>query len=91
MERIQPTLFKLQPQRGTERGELLEYFTEVVNCERDGKKYKKLTVKYMGMKLMHLSKDDLYYMRSVMQDMERRGGKAAKWFWWSTKPQEPQV
>lgn len=70
----------------TERGDLLEYFCQVINATRDETKYKPITVKSMGFLLGHI-KDirDLYYMKSYMEDLRREGKNASSWFWWSIK------
>ena len=89
MEHI-ATLFgerRLPPKKTkrTERGDLLEWFAVELNHDRDGVKYKKLTVGRMSYLLQHLNVRDLYYMKSVMIDTQRRGGNGSKYFWWSLK------
>ena len=74
--------------RETERGELLRYFTDAINKTRDGKRFKKFSIAAIAVKLSHLKQlSDLYYMKSIMEDIDRRNGPdaASKWFWWSLK------
>ena len=69
----------------SERAELVGYFTDEVNRERDGKKYKKLTPRYIAVKLAHLSVSDLYYMKSTLEDYRARGNSFSKGFFGSLK------
>jgi len=66
MEPINSFLRRPKPVRAanSERAELIGYFTDEVNKERDGKKWKKLTPRYIAVKLAHLSKSDLYYLKN---------------------------
>lgn len=72
----------------SQRDELLEYFAERINRDRDGDTFAKLPIPYFARKLAGLKLPDLLYMRSVMNDIDRRGGDASKWFWWSLKAPE---
>jgi hypothetical protein len=73
----------------SERGELIQYFTDRINAHRDGEKYPKLPARFIAVKLSHIkSLSDLYYMKSIMEDMDRRGGNPSRWFWWSLKPHD---
>lgn len=59
----------------SERTELVKFFVQ-----KTGK-----APKVIAIKLSHLSVQDLYYMKSVYEDLERNGKSAIKWFWWSLK------
>jgi hypothetical protein len=85
-ERVKPP----KPKRSSERGDLLEYFTARINRDRDGKKFKKLPISAMAWKLKGLTLKDLYYMKSYMQDLDRSGKDAVKWFWWSLRPENKE-
>ena len=63
--------------RSAERGDLLEYFAAEANRERKGK-YKPLPLRFYAVKLSHLSVKDLYYLKSISEDAQRRGGIWAK-------------
>jgi hypothetical protein len=82
------SLFRMRAKRlakrTSERGDLLEYFTAEANRERRGK-YKALPVRFYAVKLSHLKTADLYYLKSVCEDAQRRGGSWAKCFWGSLK------
>jgi hypothetical protein len=70
----------------TERGELLIYFRDGVNAEQDGNKYRKVGIGYIAKKLEKLELNDLYYMRSVLEDERRRGRSFGKAFFGMLKP-----
>lgn len=76
---------KTKKSRATERGDLLTYFTECVNKERDGTKYKKVRIPFIATKVSHLSTADLYYLRSSCDDARRRGYGWSKCFFGSLK------
>lgn len=71
--------------RRTERGDLLEYITGVINRGREGTKYKPLTIKRVAMLLTGIPTHDLYYIKSQMEDCRARGTSPSKWFFWSIK------
>jgi hypothetical protein len=80
--------FKPPQKAASERAELIGYFRDRLNATRDGKKYKKLTYAAVAVKLSHIkSLSDLYYLKSVCEDAERRGKPFSAIFWWSIKPQ----
>lgn len=66
----------LKKSNKTERGELLKYFA--------GKLH--LTIPRVAFHLTGFKLPDLYYMKSVCDDEERRGNIWAKVFWGSIKP-----
>jgi hypothetical protein len=80
-----------QDRRATERGELLKYFMTELNRTRDGVRFKKLTIPRIAVLVTKIPTDDLYYMRSMMEDMRKRGGNASAWFWSSLKPKADRV
>lgn len=87
-ERPNPPLDAKKKKRPTERGELLEFFTDKLNLTRDGKAFKKLKISRVAMLVSHLSVQDLYYLKSTCEDAQRRGNSFSKHFWWAIKPQE---
>ncbi len=69
-------LFPEQPKKkGSERGELLDYFSKKL-----GRKIPFIAFKLTGFKL-----PDLYYLKSICDDAERRGTPWGKVFWGSIK------
>lgn len=56
---------KNNKKRPSERGELLEYFTEKINAGRKGTKYKPLTLKYVAVRVAHISVPDLYHLKKI--------------------------
>ena len=86
MQQIGTFTYTLQVKnKKTERGELLRYFTDVINKERVGTKYKPLTIKMIGIKLQLLSLEDLYYMQSVAKDIDSRGKSVGAYLFGSIK------
>lgn len=71
---------------------LLSYFQAKINATRTGTKYKPLTMARVGTLLTGLKLPDLYYIQSVMKDLERAKGlqAAVKWMYWSLKHQKPE-
>lgn len=70
-----------------ERAELIGYFTE-----RDSKKWKKVTPRYIAVKLAHIkSLSDLYYMKSTLEDYRARGNSFSKGFFGALKPRPNDV
>lgn len=69
----------------SERAELIGKFTDRLNKERDGVKYKKLTYKRVGFLLSHLKgTSELYAF--LRQCEEARSFSA--YFWWALKPKK---
>ena len=87
------SLFETKPRKKavSERGELVQFFLDKLNPGRVRDGYKPLTPAALGVKLSHLSKSDLYYLKSICMDAETRGGSFAKMFWWSLKPHDNNV
>jgi hypothetical protein len=79
---------KLQPRKlktaaSSERAELVGKFTDRLNLDRDGVKYKKLTHARVGFLLSHIKSDfDLYAFLRACD--EARSFSA--YFWWALKP-----
>ena len=70
----------------SERAELIGYFTDEVNKERDGKQWKKVTPRYIAVRLAHIkSLSDLYYMKNICEDYRDRGKSFSKCFFGSLK------
>ena len=69
----------------SERSELIGIFTDRLNRDRDGVKYKKLSYAAVSVKLAHIKTNfDLYaFLRSCE---EARSFSA--YFWWAIKPQK---
>jgi hypothetical protein len=42
----------------------------------------------VGKKLEGIPTKDLYALKSSMNDIQRRGGNASKYFWWAIKPKD---
>ena len=76
--------------RASERGDLMDFFLANLNPERVKGGYKPLTPGYLSFKLSGLKLPDLYYMRSVFLDIEKRNGRVAaiKNFYWSIRNNE---
>lgn len=69
-----------------ERQEIIYKFTETINNERYGTKYKPITGKAVACKLGHL-KDNatLYYFLSQCKDYQNRHGSFSKYFFGALK------
>jgi hypothetical protein len=76
--------------KATERGELMKYFMEKLNRSRAGDGLPPLTMARMGRTLVAIPTKDLYYLKSVCDDADARGGPASfsKKFWWEVKPKK---
>lgn len=76
MEKIGKFIKPLEPKkRETERGELLKYFAGKI----------KKPIGFVAMKLTGFKLPDLYYLKSICDDGERRGTPWAKIFYGSIK------
>lgn len=82
-EFITPSISK----RASERGSLIDYFTYKANQGRTGRRdvkgkpYKPLTKTFIAMQLQKFRIPDLYYLKSVSEDYERRTGNWGKFYW----------
>jgi len=91
MDHIQQHLFVPAPvakkaSRANERGELFDYFLSVLNPVRKAEGFPPLNHPRLGKKLEGIPTKDLYALKSSMNDIQRRGGNASKYFWWAIKP-----
>ena len=70
----------------SERADIVYQFTEAINNERYGTKYKPITGRGVAMKLSHL-KDNatLYYFLSQCKDYKNRHGSFSKYFFGALK------
>jgi hypothetical protein len=84
MERINSLLFTQKTSKAnSERAELVKYFVDNLR-QKNGKPF---SARMIAIKLSHLSVQDLYYMKSVFNDLAKTKGNesAQKWWWWSLK------
>ena len=100
---MQHISFHLEPRgrkdRASERGELMQYFREKLNMTRARDGLAPLTMGRMGRVLQAIPTKDLYYLKSICDDAQKRGDIASfsKKFWWEVSPkrhqegQEPNV
>jgi hypothetical protein len=74
--------------RDTERGELMEYFMHRLNIARKRDGLPALTMGRMGRLLVAIPTKDLYFLKSICDDADKRGGLDAfcKKFWWEINP-----
>jgi hypothetical protein len=75
------------PSRRTERGDLLTFFHQKINAARDGKRFRKLPISAIAVKLSLYSLNELYFLKSTCTDAERRGVPFSAAFWSAIKPQ----
>lgn len=71
--------------RPSERGELLEYFTEKINEGRKGTEYKPLTLRYIAVRVAHIKTPDLYHLKTICD----KGKSFSEVFFGSIKPRDP--
>lgn len=77
-------------EKATERGELMRYFMDKLNMARRRDGLGALTMGRMGRLLVAIPTKDLYYLKSVCDDSDKRGGidSFSKKFWWEVKPRK---
>ena len=68
----------------TERGELMQYFRQRLNLERNKDGYPIITMARMGKLLEKIPSKDLYYLKRVCDDAKNFSKK----FWWELKPKD---
>ena len=68
----------------TERGELMLYFRQQLNRDRQKDGYPLLTMGRMGKILEKIPTKDLYYLKRVCDDSKNFSKK----FWWELKPHD---
>lgn len=68
----------------------MEYFRGKLNMTRVQDGLKPLTMARMGKVLEAIPTKDLYYLKSVCEESQRRGGLSAfsKKFWWEINPKK---
>ncbi|MBY0293800.1 hypothetical protein K2Q08_00510 [Patescibacteria group bacterium] len=73
----------------TERGELMEYFLQKLNAGRVQDGLPPMTMGRMGRILVGIPTKDLYFLKSICDDAQKRNGPSAfsKKFWWEIKPE----
>jgi hypothetical protein len=64
-----------------ERDELLDFFHSKMEKAYKRHSGRKLTKKYIAIKISHLKEKDLYFLKSVCLDAERRGKSFSMVFW----------
>ncbi len=76
----------------TERGELMEYFLGKLNAGRVQDGLAPMTMGRMARILVGIPTKDLYFLKSICDDAQKRSGPSAfsKKFWWEIKP-KPKV
>jgi len=65
--------------RRTERGDLIERFMDRINSDRDGVKYKKLTIQRIAHLLSLYKTSDLYILEKKCLDSKNY---SATWWWY---------
>ena len=55
-------------------------------AHRNGKRFNKLTIAAIAVRLSRLELADLYYLKSICEGAERDGKPFSAIFWWSLKP-----
>jgi hypothetical protein len=83
--------FTRNASRRSERGDLLEFFHDKINATRDGKRFRKLPMSAIAVKLSLLSVRDLYYLKSTCLDAERRGVPFSAAFWSAIRPRSADL
>jgi hypothetical protein len=69
-----------------------DIFCDQVNKERDGKKYKKLTPRYIAVTLTHIKNlSDLYYFKSQLDGYRQRGNSFSRGIFGALKPRQTDV
>jgi len=74
--------------RATERGELMKYFRVELNRGRLRDGLEALTMPRMGKIFEAIPTKDLYYLKSVCDQVAERGGDFSKRFWWEIDPKK---
>jgi hypothetical protein len=72
--------FQTVQSRRSERGDLLEYFTNTINKQRIGTKYKQLSISYIGNLLSVYSTGDLYILQKKCNEAKNF---SACFFWFA--------
>jgi hypothetical protein len=72
--------------REQERGDMLKYFRSRLNPGRAADGFPLISMARMGKILQGIPTKDLYYLKAVCEDAERRGYSFSKRFFWEIKP-----
>lgn len=74
--------------RKTERGELMRYFLQKLNITRGRDGLVPLTMGRIGKALQAIPTKDIYFLKSVCDDSQKRGdiNSFSKRFWWEINP-----
>lgn len=77
MKSVQSVLFNLNSKKTTPRNSIIDFFA--LKIER--------SKKIIAIRISHYKDSDLFYIKSVFNDIENRKGivSARKYFWWQTK------
>lgn len=84
-DQLKDRKFEKKKKRASERGELIEYFTENINQGRKGTKYKPLTLRYIAVRIAHVSTPDLYHLKKICDT----GDSFSKVFFGSIRIKDP--
>lgn len=71
--------------RMSERSTLLEEMLDIVNREREGTKFKKMTGRGLAIKLSHIPTEHLYATHSMAKDYKVRKGSYSKYLFGAIK------
>ncbi len=76
--------------RASERGDLMQYFMQKLNTTRARDGLAPLTMGRMGRVLQGIPTKDLYFLKSICDDAQKRNGIEAfsKRFWWEINPKK---
>jgi hypothetical protein len=74
----------MEKKSATERGELMQYFRQRLNFERNRDGYPVITMGRMGKLLEKIPTKDLYYLKRVCDDSKNFSKK----FWWELNPKK---
>ncbi len=76
--------------KASERGDLMQYFMQKLNVSRTRDGLAPLTMGRMGRLLQGIPTNDLYFLKSICDDAQKRNGIDAfsKRFWWEINPKK---
>ena len=74
--------------KAQERGDLMQYFMQKLNVGRTRDGLGPLTMGRMGRLLVAIPTKDLYFLKSICDDAQKRGdiNSFSKKFWWEVSP-----
>ncbi|MBP7770588.1 MAG: hypothetical protein KA066_01600 [Candidatus Pacebacteria bacterium] len=78
----------LKKDKATERGEMMQYFMQKLNRARLRDGLAALTMGRMGRLLVAIPTPDLYFLKSICDEADKRSGidGFSKKFWWEISP-----